>query len=70
MSPCDLRKGIAGHSTGRTGDDLAELTLAALSRSDTRLQTGDVLIFAQKVVSKVEGRAVNLDGMAPTERAL
>jgi coenzyme F420-0:L-glutamate ligase/coenzyme F420-1:gamma-L-glutamate ligase len=38
------------------GDDLAELLLAALDRSDGALEDGDVLVVTQKVVSKAEGR--------------
>ena len=46
------------------GDDLAELLLAALAKSGVRLQNGDVLAIAQKIVSKAEGRLVNLGDVA------
>lgn len=46
------------------GDDLAELLLAALHKSSIRLQNGDVLAIAQKIVSKAEGRLVNLGDVA------
>ena len=46
------------------GDDLAELLLAALDESGIRLQNGDVLAIAQKIVSKAEGRLVNLGDVA------
>src|SRR5581483_6546565 len=52
------------------GDDLAALTAAALTRAELRLQPGDVLVFAQKVVSKAEGRRVALATVSPGERAL
>jgi coenzyme F420-0:L-glutamate ligase / coenzyme F420-1:gamma-L-glutamate ligase len=52
------------------GDDLAALTVAALTRRELRLQAADVLIFAQKVVSKAEGRRVDLATVTPGERAL
>lgn len=42
------------------GDDLAELILAGLERAELVLQDGDVLAVAQKVVSKSEGRLVEL----------
>lgn len=51
------------------GDDLAVLTTAALRRGELHLQPADVLIFAQKVVSKAEGRRVDLATVTPTERA-
>ncbi len=42
------------------GDDLAKTVLAALEDADLRLVAGDVLVLAQKVVSKAEGRYVTL----------
>jgi coenzyme F420-0:L-glutamate ligase / coenzyme F420-1:gamma-L-glutamate ligase len=52
------------------GDDLADLVLEALDRADIRLQEADILVFAQKVVSKVEGRLVNLATVKPSPYAL
>jgi coenzyme F420-0:L-glutamate ligase / coenzyme F420-1:gamma-L-glutamate ligase len=52
------------------GDDLAALTVAALTRGELRLQSADVLIFAQKVVSKAEGRRIDLATVTPSEQAL
>ena len=46
---------VEGLPEVRPGDDLGELI-----RSRTTLETGDVLVVAQKVVSKSEGRLVNL----------
>jgi coenzyme F420-0:L-glutamate ligase/coenzyme F420-1:gamma-L-glutamate ligase len=51
------------------GDNLAEIVLHALERSDLTLQDADILVFAQKIVSKSEGRAVNLVTVTPSERA-
>jgi coenzyme F420-0:L-glutamate ligase / coenzyme F420-1:gamma-L-glutamate ligase len=52
------------------GDDLADIALASLQESDERLREGDVLVFAQKIVSKAEGRAVDLASVVPSTRAL
>jgi coenzyme F420-0:L-glutamate ligase/coenzyme F420-1:gamma-L-glutamate ligase len=52
------------------GTDLAQLLLAAVQRSGARLETGDVIIVAQKIVSKAEGRAVALSTVQPSLRAL
>jgi coenzyme F420-0:L-glutamate ligase/coenzyme F420-1:gamma-L-glutamate ligase len=49
----------------RKGDDLAALILERVT-----LQDGDVVVVAQKAVSKVEGRVVRLDDAVPSERAL
>jgi coenzyme F420-0:L-glutamate ligase/coenzyme F420-1:gamma-L-glutamate ligase len=52
------------------GDDLATMTAAALRRGELHLQPADVLVFAQKVVSKAEGRRIDLATVTPGERAL
>lgn len=54
----------------KPGDDLAILIKDALQEMDMTLQDGDILVLAQKVVSKVEGRLVNLTTVTPGERAL
>jgi coenzyme F420-0:L-glutamate ligase/coenzyme F420-1:gamma-L-glutamate ligase len=48
----------------REGDDLAELIAAKVALDD-----GDVVVYAQKVVSKAEGRVVRLDEIEPSQRA-
>ena len=55
---------VEGIPEVREGDDLAALLAAAASFED-----GDVLVVAQKVVSKAEGRMVSLDGVQPSEAA-
>ncbi len=52
------------------GDALPQLILAALEASGLALQPGDVLAVAQKIVSKSEGRLVNLASVTPGPRAL
>lgn len=51
------------------GDDLAALLLAA-AESAGGLEDADVLVVAQKAVSKAEGRTVRLDDVEPSARAL
>jgi len=46
------------------GADLAELVAGVAA-----LEDGDVVVLAQKVVSKAEGRVVRLDEVEPSERA-
>ncbi|MFZ4605590.1 MAG: coenzyme F420-0:L-glutamate ligase [Caulobacter sp.] len=50
------------------GDDLAAAIADALA-ADEPPRDGDVIVVAQKVVSKVEGRAVLLSGVAPGPEA-
>jgi coenzyme F420-0:L-glutamate ligase/coenzyme F420-1:gamma-L-glutamate ligase len=52
----------------REGDDLAALLGEAIERAGG-LRTGDVLVVAQKVVSKAEGRVVDLRQMEPSDQA-
>jgi coenzyme F420-0:L-glutamate ligase/coenzyme F420-1:gamma-L-glutamate ligase len=54
----------------QSGDDLAAMTAAALTRAGLELRAGDVLVFAQKVVSKAEGRRIDLSTVSPSSRAL
>ena len=51
------------------GADLAALIAAAAAASGEALADGDVVVVAQKIVSKAEGRAVDLGGIAPSARA-
>jgi coenzyme F420-0:L-glutamate ligase/coenzyme F420-1:gamma-L-glutamate ligase len=52
------------------GDDLAALTAAALARAGITLAADDVLVVAQKVVSKAEGRRIDLADVIPRSQAL
>ncbi len=54
----------------KPGDDLIKIILDSLSVSKIALQKGDVLVLAQKIVSKVEGRLVNLNDVKPSDQAL
>jgi len=54
----------------RPGDDLAGLILAALNASGLGLEDGDAIAVAQKVVSKAEGRLVNLSEVTPSPEAV
>lgn len=51
------------------GDDLAALLLAAMAPLDIQIQAGDVLVVAQKIVSKAEGRLVRLADVTPGTEA-
>jgi coenzyme F420-0:L-glutamate ligase/coenzyme F420-1:gamma-L-glutamate ligase len=53
----------------RQGDDLADIIASALRTSHLELQDGDILVLAQKIVSKAEGRFVNLATVTPSARA-
>lgn len=52
------------------GDDLAGEILAAVGRAGVSLQDGDIVVVAQKIVSKAEGRFLHLESIQPSDRAL
>jgi coenzyme F420-0:L-glutamate ligase / coenzyme F420-1:gamma-L-glutamate ligase len=54
----------------KPGDDLVEFILIALERAGISLVDGDILVVTQKVVSKSEGRLVNLARVVPSARAI
>ncbi len=51
------------------GDDIAGLIAAASRDCGEPLADGDILVIAQKIVSKAEGRAVDLADVEPSEAA-
>lgn len=53
----------------RPGDDLAGLVATSLGSADIGLRDDDVLVVTQKVVSKAEGRVVELASVQPREEA-
>ncbi len=48
------------------GADLSGLIAAALDRQGFALEQGDILVVTQKIVSKAEGRLVDLSDVAPS----
>jgi coenzyme F420-0:L-glutamate ligase / coenzyme F420-1:gamma-L-glutamate ligase len=48
------------------GDSLADILSAALRRRRVRLQFGDILVVKHKIVSKSEGRLVDLSTIVPS----
>jgi len=68
--PADVRViGLAGLPELEEGDDLGRLLADACGRAGG-LEPGDVVVVAQKAVSKVEGRIVRLDEVVPSPRAV
>src|SRR3984957_9547465 len=71
MSPTPLSFfALPGIPLIEPGDDLAAILAKALRESKVGLCDGDVLVVAQKIVSKAEGRYVKLDDLRPSERAV
>ncbi len=54
----------------KAGDDIAALIEAGLVRAGLELQAGDVIVIAQKIVSKAEGRLIDLASVTPSAEAV
>lgn len=61
---------VPGIPEVRPGDDLAAIVGDAIAASDRPLAAGDVIVVAQKIVSKAESRYVDLADVAPGAEAL
>jgi coenzyme F420-0:L-glutamate ligase/coenzyme F420-1:gamma-L-glutamate ligase len=62
--------GVEGLPEIGRGDDLAGMLAGALARQGMPLADGDVVCVAQKVVSKAEGRELELADVAPSAEAV
>ena len=61
---------LSGIPLIRHGDNLADIVLSTLQQNRITLRDNDVLVLAQKIVSKAEGRAVNLVDVTPSAEAI
>ena len=62
--------GLLGLPEVMVGDDLAAMAVHTAIAAGTPLESGDVLIVTSKIVSKAEGRTVQLDEIDPSPFAL
>jgi coenzyme F420-0:L-glutamate ligase/coenzyme F420-1:gamma-L-glutamate ligase len=62
--------GVPGIPLITSGDDLPQVIGEALERSALILQENDVLVVTSKIVSKAEGRWIDLSSVTPDEQAL
>jgi coenzyme F420-0:L-glutamate ligase/coenzyme F420-1:gamma-L-glutamate ligase len=61
---------IRGIPEIRPGDDLGLMIARAADKMKFKLADGDIVVVAQKIVSKAEGRLVNLESITPSEFAI
>ena len=52
------------------GDNLVALIIDALDANKINLQPGDIVVIAQKIVSKAEDRCINLAAVTPSSEAI
>jgi coenzyme F420-0:L-glutamate ligase/coenzyme F420-1:gamma-L-glutamate ligase len=69
FSPTLTLTALAGLPLVKPGDDLVGLLQMALQRANIVVRDGDILVIAQKIVSKAEGRIINLNDVVPSPRA-
>ncbi len=62
-------KPVTGLPEVSPGDDLASQIIDSLERADLQLNATDVLVVAQKIVSKSEGAVVHLPSVDPGQEA-
>ena len=68
--PTELRLiGVPGMPEVKAGDALASLIAESVRRAGLHITEGDVVVIAQKIVSKAEGRTVQLEDIEPGEVA-
>ena len=63
-------RALDGVPVVKSGDDLVTVLLDALSVSGQVLRDDDVVILAQKIVSKAEGRLIDLSSIQPSAKAV
>ena len=51
------------------GDDIGQIILDAADKAKLKIEDGDILVIAQKVISKSEGRLVKLEDIIPSQEA-
>jgi len=61
---------LTGIKLVEPGDDLGDIAVAAFAANRLVPEPGDVLVVAQKIVSKAEGRYVDVATVKPSERAI
>jgi coenzyme F420-0:L-glutamate ligase/coenzyme F420-1:gamma-L-glutamate ligase len=61
--------GLEGFPLVKVGDDLVEMIVETAEQNAVSIEDGDIVVVAQKVVSKAEGRVVKLRDVRPLDEA-
>jgi len=62
--------GLAGFPLVKPGDDIVQLLVKTARSSNIRIEDGDVIVIGHKIVSKSEGRIVELSKVKTSPRAV
>ena len=61
--------GLEGFPLVKAGDDLAKIIMETAEKNAVPIEDGDIIVVAQKIVSKAEDRVVKLRDVEPSEGA-
>jgi len=61
--------GVEGLPLVQPGDDVGEVIAISITKNGMTLEDWDIVVVSQKIVSKAEGRLVNLGQLRPSKRA-
>lgn len=61
---------VSGLDEVKRGDDIGQLVLSACRNARLRIESGDVVVVTHKIVSKSEGRVVDLSSVLPSKFAI
>ncbi len=53
----------------KPGDNLSKIIVETMKKEKVPIEDGDIIVVAQKIVSKAEGRTVKLKDIVPSEKA-
>jgi len=62
--------GLKGIPLIKKGDDISQVIIEALKKNNLSLKNKDIIVIAQSLISKSNGRIRNLSEIEPSERAL
>ena len=54
----------------KRGDELEEIIIKSLDKSGLNIDNGDILVIAHKIISKSEGRLINLSNIKLSQKAM
>ena len=60
---------LEGFPLIKRGDNIAKIIVETVRRNGLEIEDGDIIVVAQKILSKAEGRIVNLKEVVPSEEA-
>ncbi|HFC49711.1 MAG TPA: coenzyme F420-0:L-glutamate ligase, partial [Thermofilum sp.] len=61
--------GLKGVPEIKPGDDLARIIVETAEQNNVKIEDGDVIVVKSKIISKAEGRIVELEKVEQSEKA-